>query len=92
MGAALDDAAVVQYHDGVGVAHGGQPVGDDEDGAAVISASMPCWTIASVRVSIELVASSRIITGGSATAARAMASSWRWPWLRLAPLPRSMVL
>ena len=45
---------------------------------------MPSWTSASVRVSMEEVASSRISTGGSATAARAMASSWRWPWLRLA--------
>ena len=34
---------------------------------------MPRCTMASVRVSMELVASSRIITGGSATAARAMA-------------------
>ena len=48
-------------------------------------------TIASVCVSIEEVASSRIITGGSATAARAMAISWRWPCERLAPLPVSMV-
>ena len=34
---------------------------------------MPACTMASVRVSMEEVASSRIITGGSATAARAMA-------------------
>ena len=61
MVAALDDLAVLQHHDGVGVADGGQPV------------------------SMELVASSRISTGGSATAARAMASSCRWPWDRLAP-------
>ena len=54
-------------------------------------ASMPCWIRASVRVSMEEVASSRIITGGSATAARAMASSWRWPWDRLAPSPVTMV-
>ena len=58
----------------------------------VIRASMPRWTMASVWVSIELVASSMIMTGGSATAARAMASSWRWPCERLAPLPVSMVL
>ena len=58
----------------------------------VISASMPRWTMASVWVSMEEVASSMIMTGGSATAARAMASSCRWPWLRLAPLPVSMVL
>ena len=56
-----------------------------------IRESMPCWTMDSVRVSMEDVASSRIITGGSATAARAMASSCRWPWDRLAPLPVSMV-
>ena len=46
--------------------------------------------MASVRVSMELVASSRIITGGSATAARAMAISWRWPCERFAPLLVSM--
>ena len=44
-----------------------------------ISLSMPRATICSVRVSMELVASSRIMTGGSATAARAIESSWRWP-------------
>ena len=33
VGAALDDAAVVQDDDGVGVAHGGQAVGDDDRGA-----------------------------------------------------------
>ena len=41
---------------------------------------MPFSISASVRVSMEEVASSRISTGGSATAARAMASSCRWPW------------
>ena len=40
-----------------------------------MSASMPRCTSSSVRVSMELVASSRIMTGGSATAARAMDSS-----------------
>ena len=48
---------------------------------------MPRCTSASVRVSMEEVASSRISTGGSDTAARAMASSWRSPWLRLPPSP-----
>ena len=57
----------------------------------VMSASMPRWTIASVRVSIEDVASSSTMTGGSATAARAMESSWRWPCERLVPLSVSMV-
>ena len=56
-----------------------------------IRASIPRCTMASVRVSMELVASSIIMTGGSATAARAIASSCRWPWLRLAPLPLSLI-
>ena len=51
-----------------------------------IKASMPDCTMASVRVSMEDVASSRIMTGGSATAARAMEMSWRWPCER--PLRR----
>ena len=42
-----------------------------------MSASMPRSMSASVRVSTELVASSRMSTGGLATAARAMASSCR---------------
>ena len=33
MRAALDDAALLENHDAVGVAHGTQPVGDDEAGA-----------------------------------------------------------
>ena len=40
-----------------------------------IRASIPSWTIASVRVSMDEVASSIIMTGGSATAARAMEMS-----------------
>ena len=35
VGAALDDAAVIQNHDGVGVLHRGQPVGNDKGGATV---------------------------------------------------------
>ena len=34
MGAALHDAAVLQHHDGIGVAHGGEAVRDDEGGPA----------------------------------------------------------
>ena len=85
MVAALDDLAVLQHHDGVGVADGGQPVCNHKDVRPSISRSIPFSIRASVRVSMELVASSRISTGGSATAARAMASSCRWPWDRLAP-------
>ena len=56
-----------------------------------ISLSMPRCTMASVRVSMDEVASSRIITGGSATAARAMAMSCLCPWERFAPLLCSTV-
>lgn len=52
-----------------------------------ISASMPRWTMASVLVSTEEVASSKIITGGSATAARAMETNCRCPCERFAPFP-----
>ena len=57
-----------------------------------ISESMPFCTSASVRVSMEDVASSRIMTGGSATAARAMAISWRCPCESDAPLEVRSVL
>ena len=43
------------------------------------SAFMARWTSSSVRVSTELVASSRISTEGFATNARAMVSNWRSP-------------
>ena len=33
MGSSFDDTAVFEYHDGVAVADGGEPVGDDEHGA-----------------------------------------------------------
>ena len=56
-----------------------------------IRASIPRSMCRSVRVSMEEVASSRIITGGSATAARAMASSCRWPWDRFPPSPETGV-
>ena len=48
-----------------------------------MSRSIPCSIRDSVRVSMEEVASSRMSTGGSATAARAMARSCRCPWERL---------
>ena len=35
MGAALDDAAVFQHHDHIGVLYGGEAVGDDENGASL---------------------------------------------------------
>ena len=50
-----------------------------------ISPIIPSWMCSSVRASTELVASSSTSRAGEASTARAMAISWRWPWLRLAP-------
>ena len=47
--------------------------------------SSACWISISVRVSTLLVASSRIRMRGSARMARAIASNWRCPWLKLCP-------
>jgi len=49
----------------------------------VIRRNIASWMRFSVRVSTLLVASSRIKMPGFAKMARAMASSWRCPWLRL---------
>ena len=46
---------------------------------------MACWISTSVRVSTELVASSRIRMAGSARNARAIVSSCFSPALRLVP-------
>ena len=67
----LNDMTMIENHDGVRVLHGGKPVCDNKDGSALHER----WTRSSVLVSMELVASSRIMTGGSATAARAMERS-----------------
>ena len=56
-----------------------------------IKLSIPLWTSASVLVSIEDVASSRIITGGLATAALAIDISCLCPCERLAPFCVSTV-
>ena len=53
---------------------------------------MPISMWRSVRVSTELVASSSTSMGALLMAARAMFSSWRWPWDRFAPSPSIMVL
>lgn len=66
MGTALDDTTVAEHDDHVGVAHRGEAVGDDERGATPpIRQSMPRWTTASVRVSMELAASPKAIAGSS---------------------------
>ena len=49
---------------------------------SVRSAAMAFCTSSSVRVSTELVASSRISSEGLRTSARAISSRWRWPPLR----------
>ena len=35
VGATLDDAAVIQHHNAIGIAHGGEAVGNDEGGSAL---------------------------------------------------------
>ncbi|MNP57644.1 hypothetical protein D3C76_1524890 [compost metagenome] len=45
------------------------------------------WMRSSVRVSMLLVASSRISMGGSTSMTRAMVSNCFWPWDRLSPDP-----
>ncbi|MNV94042.1 hypothetical protein D3C71_1887970 [compost metagenome] len=57
-----------------------------------IKVRMADWMCISVRVSMLLVASSRIRMAGSARMARAMVRSWRCPWLRLLPSAASTVL
>ena len=85
--AAFDDVSMIQYHDDIAVADSGKPVSDDKDSTSIHQAVHTLLYNGLVRVSMEEVASSRIITGGSATAARAMDSSCRWPWERLVPPP-----
>lgn len=69
----LYDPSIFKDHYGIGVSDGGKPVGNNEDCSA-FHESIHAFSIkASVLVSIELVASSRIKTGGSATAALARA-------------------
>ena len=91
MVAALNDLPVLQHHDRIGVADCRKPVGDDKGRPIAISRCMPCSMCFSVRVSTELVASSRIRIGALETAARAMFNSWRCPWLKFAPSPSSIV-
>jgi len=67
----LDDGPVVHHQDGVRPPNGREAVGDDEAGSARISPAIACWMSTSVRVSTELVASSRMrICGSAMTAGR----------------------
>ncbi len=58
----------------------------------LIKLSIPRATIASVLVSIDEVASSRIITGGFAAAALAIDSSWHCPCDKFEPFGSIIVL
>lgn len=62
--AAFDNLAVFEDEDRVGVLDCRQSVGDDEDCTVVHQSVHPAFDRFSVRVSMELVASSRISTGG----------------------------
>jgi hypothetical protein len=89
VGALLDDAAVLQHHDAVGVLHRGQPVGNDQRGAlpgvALHGRSSAACTMRSLSASSALVASSSSSSGGFFSMARAMAMRWRWPPDRRTP-------
>ena len=56
-----------------------------------MSSAIACWISTSVRVSTELVASSRIRMSGSARNARAMVSSCFSPWETLVASSSSTV-
>ena len=85
MAAALDNPSLLENHDHIGTVDSLCAITNTV--RPCISASIPFCTIASVLVSIEDVASSIIITGGSATAARAIEISCLCPWDRFDPLP-----
>ena len=78
-GAGLDDAALVEDEDAVGVADGRQQVRDDEGRAPFMTSSSALWSLRSVAASSALVASSRISTGGFFSRARAIDRRWRSP-------------
>ena len=56
-----------------------------------IISSNACWIFSSVRVSMELVASSRMSIGGRHSITRAMHSSCRWPAESAPPVSESIV-
>ena len=85
--ALLDDFAVVQYQDLVGVAYGFQPVGDHQNGLVpgqgLDGLLQPILVL---RVTLA-VASSRMMMGASFSMARAMAIRCHSPPDRCAPPP-----
>jgi hypothetical protein len=89
--ALLDDAAVLEHDDQVGVADRREPVRDHERGPAGEQAAGAPLDLRSVPMSTDEVASSRIRMRGSARRARAKATSWRWPSERRVPRSPSCV-
>ena len=82
----LRDPSLVHHHHAVRVAHGGQPVRDDEHRPPLGElADSACCTRNSLSASRSEVASSRRRMGGSFRKARAMAMRWRWPPESLTP-------
>ncbi len=71
--APLDDAAVVEHQDDVGLPDGGQAVGDDQRGATPRAVARACCTAASDSESRWAVASSSTTTSGAFSRIRAMA-------------------
>jgi hypothetical protein len=79
MGALGDDHAAFDQHHPVGQGDGGQPVGDQQGGAALEQVSSAAWMRSSTVTSMALVASSSTRMGGLASSVRAMAMRWRCP-------------
>jgi hypothetical protein len=77
--ALLDDLAVLEHDDQVGVADRREAVGDDERGPAREQPVQRLLDRRSVPMSTDDVASSRMRIRGSARSARANATSCRWP-------------
>ncbi len=76
----FNDLSMIQYNDGITVSDGRKSMGDHKYSTAFHQVIHTFCTILSVRVSILEVASSRISTGGLATAALAMERSCLCPW------------
>ena len=88
VGSPLNNPAVVQDHDAVGVADGGQAVGNDEGGTALhqgVHALLHQGLGAGVNGGGGLVQDEHRGIGHRSP------GSWRWPWLRLPPFPVSSV-
>ena len=74
--AALDDFAVVEHEDQVGVA---RELSRSCEITSVVRSRARSVSEAASSASSPVVGSSRISTGASASSARAIAIRWRWP-------------